>query len=253
VPRRFRLPFALALLVPVSARADLRLHYEAYAVGLPDLDLRVSLDMNAEGYAIGTSLRVIGLIGTFFDGDSVSTVSGTWHDATVRPISFQSHGRWGGELRQTVIDYRDGQPLIRTLVPPNQTEREPVPVALQANTVDTLSAMALLIHQVATTGRCEAQTRIFDGRRLSQVVAHTVGLVELPDTSRSVFQGPALRCDFDGRMLAGFRHDDNRAEQARPQHGSAWLAPIVPGGPALPVRIQFETPFFGTSTMYLVP
>jgi len=34
-------------------------------------------------------------------------------------------------------------------------------------------------------------------------------------------------------------------------HGSAWLAPFLPGTPALPVRISFQTRWFGVATMYL--
>jgi hypothetical protein len=34
-------------------------------------------------------------------------------------------------------------------------------------------------------------------------------------------------------------------------HGSAWLAPVVAGGLRLPVRMAFETRWFGEATMYL--
>jgi hypothetical protein len=34
-------------------------------------------------------------------------------------------------------------------------------------------------------------------------------------------------------------------------HGSAWLAPVVAGGPSLPVRMAFETRWFGDAIMYL--
>ena len=37
----------------------------------------------------------------------------------------------------------------------------------------------------------------------------------------------------------------------KPQHGSAWVSPVVRDAPALPVRIMFENPKLGTATMFL--
>ena len=81
--------------------------------------------------------------------------------------------------------------------------------------------------------------------------SRTAGMQVLEATSRSVFQGPALRCDFEGRLLAGFPRDEDRARAGRPRSGTAWFAQLSPGGPSLPVRITFETRFFGHATMYL--
>jgi hypothetical protein len=91
----------------------------------------------------------------------------------------------------------------------------------------------------------------YDGRRATEVEAHSVGEETLDSTKRSIFAGRALRCDFAGRMLAGFKFDD-RPSDLKPLHGSAWLAPVVPGAPPLPVRMRFETRWFGDATMYLV-
>jgi hypothetical protein len=52
-------------------------------------------------------------------------------------------------------------------------------------------------------------------------------------------------------MLAGFKFDDDRGRDSKPMHGSAWLAPVVAGGPPLPVRMVFETRWFGDATMYM--
>jgi hypothetical protein len=243
----------LVLLLASPAAAQQQLHYVSYVGGFRVLDLQVSLELDEAGYEVATELRTVGLIGAFFGGDSHSFVRGAWQAGTAAPEDYDSRGRWNGQNRVTTIEYVQGQPVMRTLMPPNEGEREPVPPPLQAGTIDSLSAMVALVHDAATSGRCDGAVRIFDGRRLSEVSAHTTGMQTLPPTERSSFHGPALRCDFDGRLIAGFRYDDNRARAARPQHGVAWLAAIVPGGPLLPVRIQFETPFFGASTMYLAP
>ncbi len=230
-----------------------RVHYVTYAAGFRVLDITGSIDLDAQGYGIDLTMHTLGLIGLLMDGDSHSVARGYWSGATVAPLSYDSRGHWDGQARQTVIDYKDGQPVIQALQPANEREREPVPPALQANTVDSLGAMAALVRAVASTGRCDGATRIFDGRRLSQIWVRTGGLQVLPPTARSSFRGQTLRCDFDGQLLAGFKYGDDRARAARAQHGVAWLAPLTPGGAYLPVRIQFATRFFGDATMYLAP
>jgi len=247
------LSVVLALAAPGAARAQERLHYVAFTAGFRVLDLQVSLALDESGYAVATELRTVGLIGAFFGGDSRSVVRGVWQGGSVLPEQYDSRGRWNGQNRVTTIDYQQGQPVVRALLPANEREREPVPAALQSGTVDSLSAMVALVRNVSTSGHCDGSVRIFDGRRLSDVTAHTAGVQVLPPTGRSVFKGAALRCDFDGRLIAGFRYDDDRARAARPQHGVAWLAAAVPGGPIVPVRIQFQTPLLGQSTMYLAP
>ena len=78
-----------------------------------------------------------------------------------------------------------------------------------------------------------------------------MGEETLEPSNRSSFAGRTLRCDFSGRMLSGFKFGDDREQDSKPMHGSAWLAPVVAGGPPLPVRLAFETRWFGDAIMYL--
>ena len=180
-----------------------------------------------------------------------STVAGRFVGEQPVPQRFYSSGTLGGETRVTQIDYLGGQPTVRQLQPPNDTEREPVAPERQRDTVDTLSAMAELIHQINTTGRCDGKVMTFDGRRLSVLEARTEGDQVLEPTGRSSFSGMTTRCAFTGRQLGGFMLDADRAELSRPQTGTAWFAAVAPGGPKVPVRIAFRTRWFGEATMYI--
>ncbi len=51
-------------------------------------------------------------------------------------------------------------------------------------------------------------------------------------------------------MLAGFLFG-HRARDRRPLRGSAWFAPLTPGGLALPVHLRFDTDWFGEVRMNL--
>jgi hypothetical protein len=245
----------LSLLGPMAARAQpvTQLHagYDVYAGGLGVAALEAGFGLGPRNYEMQMAYHTTGLAGVLFRGHQLSTVRGLWQGDRPEPLRFSGDGVWRGQPRRTLIDYDRGQPVIRSLVPPNDTEREPVPQQLQANTVDALSALAMLMRNVQGTGRCEAAVNTFDGRRLAQVAARTVGEELLEPTSRSIFSGRALRCDFDGRQLAGFLREADRDELRRPQRGSAWLARVVPGAPPLPVRISFETRWFGLATLYL--
>jgi Protein of unknown function (DUF3108) len=245
----------LALFLVRPARADdfapAHLAFSVYAAGLNVLDLQSDVNLGAQAYRVDLSLRTTGLFGALFHSDVKSFVQGDWNLGHPDPLRFASWGIVRGENRRTIIDYRAGQPVVTTLEPPVDEERDPVPPALQRDTVDTLSAMAMLVRTVATTGACDGHVTTFDGHRVLQITAHTAGVETLQSDGRSSFAGPALRCDFDGVQTGGFKHDVSQEELHRIHHSTAWLAHILPGSPALPVRVVFETDYFGHATAYL--
>ncbi|GAC1487697.1 MAG: hypothetical protein NVS2B11_13220 [Acetobacteraceae bacterium] len=240
------------LLLPVGARAEpVQASYSAYAAGLNVFDLDSAFDVAPGGYRVHLVYHTTGTFGLLVSSRMETQVSGRFAGGRAVPGRFVSSGTLRGQTRLTQIDYPGGQPAIRQLVPPNEEEREPVPGPLQVDTIDTVSAMAQLIERVNATGRCDGRAVTFDGRRLSELTARTAGEDLLPATGRSSFTGQALHCEFQGRQLAGFRTDEDRAAQQRVQNGSAWFAAVVPGGPKIPVRIAFHTRWFGDATMFL--
>jgi hypothetical protein len=245
----------LSMLLPAStlAQTPIALHanYVTYATGMHVADVSASLNFGPRIYQISLGYRTTGLASLFIRGHQLDWVSGSWHNLQATPSRFVGKGTWRDIDRQAVIEYQSGAPVVSQLVPPNDIEREAVPDGLRPNTVDILSALADLIRVVDLTGCCEASVRIFDGRRAVEVAATTGGEEVLPPTDRSSFAGKALRCDFSGQMVAGFLVGENHAREGKLMRGSAWLAPIIPSGPRLPVRLTFETKWFGQATMYL--
>jgi hypothetical protein len=225
--------------------------YHTYAAGLYVANVKAGFGLGPWSYQVQIAFHTTGLVGFFYRGHQFNTVTGSWDSSQPAPREFYGDGEWRGLHRVTLIDYDRGLPQIRSLVPPNETERQKVPPDLQANTVDTLSALAELMRNVASSGRCETTVHTYDGRRVTEVAARTVGTETLEQTDRSTFSGRALRCDFEGRMLAGFLLGDSDEAHRRPLHGSAWLAEVVPGTVPMPVRMTFETRWFGDATMYL--
>lgn len=238
---------------PVLAQVPSGLHarYDMFAADLPVADIDTGFRIGPRDYRMTLSYRTTGLVGFLYRAHQATIVTGGWNGSRPEPVRFFGEGALRGEQRVTDIEYTAGRPVVRQLVPPNANEREPVPEALQIGSLDTLSSLIDLLRTVGTTGSCELTVHTFDGRRATEIEAHTVGEETLPPTRRSIFSGRALRCDFAGRLLAGFKFGDDRAREGRPLHGSAWIAPAVPGGPPMPVRMRFETRWFGDATMYL--
>ncbi len=245
--------FGLFLPCAAFAQTPLSLHasYETYAAGIQVAAVDTGFAIGPKTYEMTLAFHTTGMVGLFLGGHQFDHVKGQWYGRKAMPSRFVGQGQWHGDQRLAEIDYQRGIPVIRQLVPPNDDEREPVPESLQTGTMDTLSALMELIRTVAETGRCEASARTYDGRRAVSIEAHTVGDEVLEPTSRSSFAGKSLRCDFAGRLVAGFKFGEDRSREGRPLHGSAWLAPVAAGGPPLPVRMTFETKWFGDATMYL--
>ena len=250
------LPTAVVLLACMGSTASaqvaqVQLSYDTYAAGIEVMQMRAQFGLGPWNYRVDLDYHTTGLVGVFYRGQQINRVHGVWHNETPSPLEFFGEGVWRGRERRTLIDYEHDLPLVKELEPPQESEREPVPQDLQRHTVDTLSALMQLLRRVEQDHRCETEVHTYDGRRLLDVVASTAGQERLDPTGRSSFSGSALRCDFEGRELAGFLLGEDDPEHRRPLHGSAWLAPLLPNGPPLPVRIAFQTRWFGMATMYL--
>lgn len=239
--------------IPASAQQSTQVHlvYDTYAVGIEVMQMHVFFGLGPWNYQVNLDYHTTGLVGLFYRGHQINTVRGAWDGDGPRPVEFFGDGVWHGEARRTLIDYDHGQPDIRSLIPPQEAEREPVPPALRAHTMDTLSALVQLMRKVEQTGSCETTVRTYDGRRVLDVSARTVGQEMLAPEHGSIYRGPALRCDFEGSEIAGFLIGEDDPEHRKPLHGSAWLAPMMPGAPPLPVRVAFQTRWFGLTSMYL--
>ncbi len=250
-----RLPLILAaLLVPVAsvpaaavapgAPSQVRFSYDLRALGLTVATIEATVTLDSAGYRASLAYHTIGLYGTLLPARSATRVRGSWAGNGVEPQQYAATAQLRGKSRRVLINYRDGTPDIRSQEPATPGRWQPVPPALQANTIDTLSAAVLLIHDVAETGGCGVSARTFDGHRLTEVQAHTAGDQPLPAAAGSPYTGRALRCDFVGQQLAGFENDDT-AFAHQPHRGAAWFAQVLPEGPPLPVRISFTTHWFG--------
>jgi len=243
---------ALLLLLPAAAQAQsLRAHYEVHAAGMVIMELEARFDLGLAVYGVETRLRTRGLAAVFASGEQVSRVEGGWNGAAALPARYLSEGTWRGNPRRIALDWQERSPRVLELLPPETNEREPIPEAMRRGTTDVLSAVATLARRVGAERHCDGGAQVFDGRRVSEYAARSEGWEAIPRW-RGGWSGSALRCGFEGRLLAGFRHDQDRTQAAETQRGTAWIASPYPGAPAIPVRIDMRTRWFGSAIAVLL-
>jgi hypothetical protein len=228
-----------------------QLNYTLHVVGIPVADAALNIDLTEAGYHAALRFHTTGLANLLDSGHLEETVSGGLRNDRPAPQVYTSNGFLHGQNRVVDMTWQDGSPLVTAITPPNATEREDVPAALRAGTVDQVSLIVLLLHLADQTGRCEATARSYDGRDLQSFQVRTLGEEELPPSGQSSFSGRALRCEFTSQTLAGFRFGSGGEQDHRPHHGTIWLGRVVSGGPRLPVRAAVETRWFGDATIYL--
>jgi hypothetical protein len=237
---------ALAALAPAvrAAEPPLLASYTAYFSGFSVVTLDAALRLEAERYRLAALMRTTGILAAFLRGEQTAEVEGVVQPGSgvgLAPARYAMEGRWRDRLRRIAMRWPGGEPEVLALIPANTEEREPVPVELQRGTIDTLTAIVSLLRRVTETGRCEGEAALFDGRRRTDVAAHTQGEETLHAHRWGIFAGPALRCTVEGRQVAGFWSGQNRDEAGTPRSATAWLARPEPGMPLIPVRIEAET------------
>ena len=246
------LPLAAHAAEPVQARYAV--YGDVLGITMNVAVVHTDFLVTPDAYQVRLRFHTAGAVGFVVTANSDSTATGRFAGEVAQPYRYTSVGTLRGEPRRTELDYASADdPQIRLLIPATEPNRDPVPPAQQVGTIDTLSAMAMLVHAVNTTGRCDGHVTAFDGRRLIAFTSRTAGLQTLPPSGRSSFAGPTLRCNIVSQQLAGFKHDADFARLQHPQPGNAWFARLSPTGPLVLVRAVFPTTFFGPTTLYLQP
>ncbi|WP_408904006.1 hypothetical protein [Rhodopila sp.] len=213
-------------------------------------DVKTGIEMGPRSYQVHLAYHTTGLVNLFSRGVNDTTVTGVWQGNMAQPTDWHAQGSWRGDPRLADIAFVAGMPVVRQLDPADAQERGPVPNSLKAGSIDTLSAMIDLLREATLARRCDLSDRTFDGHRIIQFVSRTVGPETLGPYRGSWFTGSTLRCDFTGTPIAGMKTGDSA--DARPFRGSIWIASPVAGAPPIPVRMAFQTRWFGDAVMYLM-
>ncbi len=240
----------LAVMAAPAAAEPWRAVYHLHVGGLRAMEAVVTFQFAGPGYRVEVRSRTMGLAGVLARSEQRTVVEGDWAGEVPRPRRYTVSGTFRGQPRHVEMEFdAQGRPLLRALVPTNASEnREDVSAERAAGAIDGLSAVVALARVVAATGRCEAQTRLYDARRLSSVLVRTAAAREaVPNTWGVGLQGEAMRCEIESRLLAGFALDRDRARPPEPFTITAWVGPQAEGAPPVPMRIEIVTRWWGSA------
>jgi len=243
----FVLAALAAAFVPGSARAaegkTVRLSYDAYIGLFYVVSAEAELHLSGNRYDVVTRARSEGIASLLFSWQSVARSTGHRTDGRLVPRLHEVNGKWSGEGRKVRLSYDGPGKIDFKVSPPSDgTERDAVPTWLTVGTVDPLSATLTVLLRLAGGGRCEGEFPVFDGRRRYDMVVRAGAPATLLAVHSSVFAGPAQRCDFQLRRIAGFWKKRSRFGR-RVTDPTLWVASPLDGVPPVPVRFTAATGF----------
>lgn len=213
------------------------LTYDLWQGGFNALVLETEIKNNGTGYRAEFEAHTNGLVGFFYPYSVEARSSGLASDPFLEPQSFRTDSVKSGKKRRQEIVYRDDGSLDVRHDPPREfKKRERVPKALMLGTVDPISAVYSVLATVERLGSCEANVPVFDGRRRYDVQVSQGGQVDLAPSKYGIYSGPTTLCHVSVQRLAGFK--TKKSASHLPVTLDVWLAPIIEGAPAVPVRME---------------
>ncbi|MGK9171482.1 DUF3108 domain-containing protein [Inquilinus limosus] len=243
---------------PAAADANTRMTYDVYVGGVRMLEVTSGLSLGADRYDVDLSAHVVGIAATFSDWRSNVRSSGTLGGTQVRPARNVVERINGDDARTTTITFLGGGRMDVEVVPSKKPKREQtIPPEHLVNAVDPLSGVVSILQALRVGAEaCNGQVPVFDGRRLYRADLTDGGTVMLQKAGQGMYGGAAQRCTLSLTPTVGdFNFGDER-RTTRPteyfQRSSrvsdrrvidTWLASPRAGLPAVPVRIESESPW----------
>lgn len=263
MPRLLRtaIPSVLALIMATpAAAADARAHmtYDVYVGGLRMLEVESDLTLGADSYDVDLSAHIVGVAAAFSGWRSDVRSSGRLEGARLRPARNTVQRINGDSDKTTTITFLGEGRIDVEMVPSSKPKREQtIPPQRLVEALDPLSGVVSILQALhAGTPACAGQVPVFDGRRLYRADLSDSGTVMLAKAEQGLYSGAARRCTLSLTPMVGdFNFGDER-RTAKPTEYlqrtarapdqrviTTWLA--SPGGnlPAVPVRIESESPW----------
>lgn len=236
--------------LPGMLRADpVVATYRVQVGGVAVLDVLATLDLTDRAYRLEVTAMTGGFLGRIFPWRTVSRSEGAVRPDGLAPTHHSQSSVFREKPRNVTLDY-DGQGnvVVSVTPPPEEDDREPVPDAQRHATYDPLTAFLTVM---TAAGRGEACTRslpVYDGRRRYDMIFEDVGQRLVGVSRYSIFAGSARQCRVTYRPVAGYSRVSPSGglwprdrETAQRPPAELWIAPVVPGVPPLPVRLETES------------
>jgi hypothetical protein len=224
------------------ASGVLRLAYVGYLDEARVARLDIDLDLAGAGPGLGDRYRLslaaglIGPLGKLFPFHLTAGARGSAGRAGVRPERFDAATELWEDRRAVALTYRPNGGVVLASDPPTEEGNRAIAGGLADRTVDPVSGGLALLDRAARDGACGGRVRVFDGVRRYDLEASPAGRSAVTRQGDVIYSGPAEECRLGLKPLQGFPEEAIR-QGAYPTAARVWLAPVVAGAPALPVRL----------------
>lgn len=238
---------------PAAASGPASLAYEVYFGGLRALALQAEVRLSPDGYRVRLEARTQGIIDWLFGWTAQAWSEGAIRDGAVEAARHVSESLVRGSRRDVALTFhRDGSIDAAVVPSAADDEREPVTLEEARGALDPISAVLIATRAVGARHSCAQRLPVFDGRRRYDLAFSDGGPDVLKPSEYSSFSGAATLCLFRYIRVAGYQKAGRwNNPRDRDRVYRAWVAPIVPGLPPLPVRIEVEGTF-GTMLVHLI-
>ncbi|MFO1058044.1 MAG: DUF3108 domain-containing protein [Dongiaceae bacterium] len=232
-----------------AAPRVLRLAYLGYLDEARVARLEIDLDLSGAGpervgerYRLSLAGGLIGPLGKLFPFHLTAGAHGSAGHGGVRPERFDAATELWDDRRAVALTYRPNGSVALVSDPPTVEGSRAIAGGLADRTLDPMSGALALLDRAAREGGCGGRVRVFDGIRRYDLEASTVGRSSVNRRGEAIYSGPAEECRLGLKPLQGFPEQAIR-QGLYPTAARLWLAPVVSGLPALPVRMM------GSSTL----
>ncbi len=267
--RRWRLVALPALLLGMTippdavAAAPVTARYRVHVGGIAVLEATIRLDLNERGYRIDLTAENGGFLGKLLPWKTETHSEGVVQSGVPQPRLHHQRSVFRDKPRSVSLSYAvDGTLTTTVQPPPEEDDRAPVPPELQRSSYDPLSAGLLALLAVGRGEGCARVVPVFDGRRRYDLRFDQGGVPTLAASRYSIFSGPAQECRMSVIPIAGqaksasslttfWRREDDTAPRPAGPPTDLWLAPVPPGTPPLPVRMESDSAF-GAVVIHLI-
>lgn len=241
-----------------AADANARMTYDVYVGGVRMLEVTSGVSLGSDRYDVDLSAHVVGLAAAFSDWRSNVQSSGRLDGARARPARNVVERINGDDARTTTITFLGGGRMDVEIVPSKKPKREQtIPPERLVHAVDPLSGVVSILQALHVGAEaCKGQVPVFDGRRLYRADLTDAGTVMLQKSELGMYGGSAQRCTVSLTPMVGdFNFGDERRSPKPTEYFQqssrapdqrmidTWLASPGAGLPAVPVRIESESPW----------
>ncbi len=229
--------------VTVKAEQSMELRYEVAWGNMTLAEAQVNYALNDKSYEIKGSGESLGTLAFLFPWKGSARSVGLMTSEGYQVSRHDSEGSYKDKTRRTSVIWNSDNPLPKLEAEPQSdlSEVTPVPEGATAGTADPFTVLLSTLDRLEQGERCDAETRVWDGRRLYDLKIGHIGETELTGDRPWTYSGAAIGCSLTYTPIGGFRRESEWKDRQDEIRRIIWVGRL-PNEKLVPVRIELTAP-----------